>query len=165
MADVALNYRYLHNKVHDFMHGVIDDIRDMSPSDRAITTWHLDLGNVSDGVFVSLIAWFNAESLKEYFDDQVEAINKNNIPSVFIYDDDVYILQFEIRRTTTSAMQEEYDYSPVCLKNGEYLCEGCSVYDTDDDTLSNYECVIVDDISNVNNHSLDELQTGDYDLV
>lgn len=164
MADVALNYRYLHNRVHDFMHGVIDDIKDMSLANRAMTTWHVDLGNVSDGVFVSLIAYFNAEPLKEYFDDQVEAINKNNIPSVFIYDD-VYILQFEIRRTTTSAMQEEYDYSPVCLKNGEYLCEGCSVYDTDDDTLSNYECVIVDDISSVNNHSLDELQTGDYDLV
>jgi len=166
MADVALNYRYLHNRVHDFMHGVIDDIRDMSPSDRAMTTWHRDLGNVSDNVYVSLIAFYYSESSETWGDDQVTQIKEANDPCIFMIDDDVYILQFSLRRTTTSAMNEEYDYSFIQLKDDDSpLCEDHSMYYSQDDYLVAAQMNLIDDISRTNNYKLDDLYTGDYDLV
>ena len=36
MACIELNWSYMHERVHDFIHGVIDDIKKMSPQDRAM---------------------------------------------------------------------------------------------------------------------------------
>lgn len=166
MAHVELNWQYMHEQVNKFIHSVIDNIRDMTPQDRAATTWHKDLGNVSDGVFVSLVAFYYSESSETWGDDLVEQIQTANDPCTFVIDDDVYILQFSLRRTTISAMNEEYDYSFIQLKDDDTpLCEDHSVYYSEDDYLVQAQMNLIDDIGRTNNHLLDELVTCKYDLV
>lgn len=166
MACIELNWSYMHERVNKFIRGVIDDIKEMSPQDRAATTWHRDLGNVSDNVYVTLIAFYYSESSETWGDDQIEQIKEANDPCIFLIDDDVYILQFSLRRTTTSAINEEYDYSFIQLKDDDSpLCEDHSVYYSEDDYLVQAHNNLIDDISRANNYTLDELYTNKYDLV
>lgn len=166
MAYIELNWKYMHERVNKFINGVIDDIKKMSPQDRAATTWHRDLGNVSDNVFVTLIAFYYSESSETWGDDHVAQIKEANDPCIFMMDDDVYILQFSLRRTTISAMNEEYDYSFIQLKDDDSpLCEDHSVYYSEDDYLVQAQMNLIDDISRANNYTLDELYTCKYDLV
>ena len=166
MAYIELNWRYMHERVNKFIHSVVDDIKKTSPQDRATTTWHVDLGNVSDNVFVTLIAFYESYSIDELDDDQIEIIQKENEANIFIDGDNVYILDFCIRRTTTSAMHEEYDYSYVKLKGSDDpLCYDHQIYETDDDALVRYQMEIIDDISRVNNYYLENFVTDKYDFV
>ena len=166
MAYVELNWQYMHERVNKFIHSVIDNIKEMSPQDRAGTTWHKDLGNVSDNVFVSLIAFYYSESSETWGDDLIEQIEQTNDPCIFLIDDDVYILQFSLRRTTTSAMNEEYDYSFIQLKDDDTpLCEDHSMYYSYDDYRTVTQMNLIDDIGRANNYTLDELYTNEYDLV
>lgn len=166
MACVELNWDYMHERVNKFINGVLDDIKSMTPDERAAVTWHRNLGNVSDNVYVSLIAFYYSESSETWGDDQIEQINETNDPCIFVMDDDVYILQFSLRRTTKSAMNEEYDYSFIQLKDDDTpLCEDHSMYYSHDDYKVITQMNLIDDISRVNNHTFDELHTNKYDLV
>ena len=118
-------------KFYDSVWANVTDANE-KPRELMQATWHKDLEpmGLDRDIYVTAIAFYDRSPVEDYDEEVIQSVKEKGGHVQMVVDNELCLLTVALRFTTTSAMNEEYDYTQIYDRSNtrEPLCFNHTVY-------------------------------------